>query len=70
MQQEIIELLKKEKKELSLKQIAERLHADPSHVTKRISKLIFYREIKFIEIDKDKALKLYHCKRRMRLYYL
>ena len=69
MQQEVIEVLEKAKKPMSRTQIAKELEKDLVIVSHAISKLIKFREIKCIEIDRNQAMEMFHCKRRMRLYY-
>lgn len=69
-QQEIIDVLKKSGKPLSRSEIAKELNADKILVSHSINRLIYARDIKVIEIDRHQALKLYRCKRRMRLYYI
>ena len=68
-QADIIELLEKSDKPLSRKEIAERLHAQPSNISNLLNNLIHWNEIMFEEINKEMALQKYGCKKRMRLYF-
>ena len=69
-QSEIIDLLEKEIEPVSLGEIAKILQQKPQKVSEDIRKLIKFKEVKYKEIDKTVALKKYHCKRRMRIYYV
>lgn len=69
-QGEIIELLEKENKPLSRTEIAVKLDTSPIKVSIRIAKLLKHNEIKCIEIPRDLALKMYKCRKRMRVYYV
>ena len=69
-QGEILEVLKKEKKPLSAAEIINQLDINPKRVYVLIKILLKYEEIKCIEIPRDLAMKRYHSKRRMRLYYV
>lgn len=69
-QSNIIELLEKESEPLSMGEIADMLKANYSKVVKDINKMIKYKEIKYLEIDRLEAMKKYHCRRRMRLYFI
>ena len=70
MQEEIIEVLRNENKPLSGQEIAKKLGETKIKISMRIKQLIKFEEIRCIEIPRDLALKIYHCKRRMRLYYV
>lgn len=69
-QVEIIEVLEKFKKPMSRTEIAKVLEEDVVRVSHSIARLIKGKEIKIIEINREQALATYHCKRRMRLYYV
>ena len=69
-QEEIVEFLEKYKKPVSRSEIASALSQDVILISHAIARLVKSKEIKIIEIDRQQAMKLYHCKRRMRLYYL
>lgn len=69
-QSEVINLLEKKKKPLSCREIAILIGDDPHKVGKDLNKMIKYKEVYTLEIDKDKAYKDYNCKKRMRLYYV
>ena len=68
-QEEVYDVLKKEKRPLSRGEIAKILKDDPTHVSHSINKLIKSHYIKIIEINQHQARK-YGCQRRMRLYYI
>lgn len=69
-QYEIIKLLERSGKPLSRREIANSLKEHPRKISMRLNRLLVCGEIKFIEIDRRKALKYYGSKRRMRLYLL
>ena len=72
-QEEVLELLEKEKKPLGRSQIAEILQIDACVASKIIKHLLNHNEIKCIEIDRIKAQKIFKDKticRRLRLYYV
>lgn len=69
-QREVINLLKKYDKPLSVGEIARILNDNQKKISKDINKMIQYKEILFIEIDKQTALEKYNCKHRMRLYFV
>jgi Fe2+ or Zn2+ uptake regulation protein len=70
-QGEIIDILEKEGKPISAKEIADQVgntNSKSVFITLRI--LLEHHEIKCIEIDKEQARKLYNSYRRLRLYYI
>ena len=69
-QADIIEVLEKNEKAMTRREIAEALGEDLVHASHSIARLIKSKDIKIIEIDREQAMKLYKCKRRMRLYYV
>jgi predicted ArsR family transcriptional regulator len=69
-QQEVIDVLRKSEKPLSRTEIAKELNLNVIGVSHSLMRLVKGRDIKVIEIDRRQALKNYHCKRRMRLYYV
>jgi hypothetical protein len=74
-QSEIIELLKKEIEPIGVKEITLKLTGDCSlsHYTKisnDINKMLKYKEVFYIEINRFEAMKRFKCKRRLRLYYI
>ncbi len=76
-QHEIIEFLETCKEPMSAKEIAEGIEDVLQKVSKRISQLLKFKEIKCIELSQQQALKRYEkrgvkikLKRRMRLYYI
>jgi DNA invertase Pin-like site-specific DNA recombinase len=70
MQAEIIELLEKEKRPMSRSEIARTLNESEIKVSLRIRKMIKWKDIKFVEVDRLQAMEKYHCNRRLRLYYV
>lgn len=77
MQQEIIELLEKHRKPLTLTEITISLNPNPNNtfkinVSRALKKLLYYNEIKCIEVDRILALRLTDSKkpRRMKLYFV
>lgn len=69
-QGDILEVLEKSKRPMSASDIALALNERDKHVFISIRRLIKSNSIKILEIDREQALKLYKCKRRMRLYYI
>jgi len=69
-QAEIIDLLKEMRKPVSRREIAIALGEDPNKVSVHLKKLITFKEVNWIEIDRKVAMKKYHCSRRMKLYYI
>ena len=69
-QQEVIELLEKNKEPLSRTEIANKLGMDKLRVSHSLQRLEKAREVKVIEINRQQAMERYNCKRRMRLYYI
>lgn len=71
MQEEILQLLKKERRAMSLGEISRKLREkDIVKVSKRISRLVKYKEVQYKEVDRGLALVLYGCKRRLKVYYI
>lgn len=69
-QGEVLDILKKEKRPISAKEIIEKLDLNEKRVYVLLGILLKYDEIKCIEIPRDLAMKMYRSKRRMRLYYV
>lgn len=69
-QSEVIELLEKQEMPLSARQISDMLNDDYCKVSKDINKMLQYREVECLEINKDEAMIRFKCKRRMRLFYV
>lgn len=69
-QAEILEYLKKAKRPVSRNELATALGERPQKITDRITVLMLHKEIQCIEISRLEAVKLYNCKRRLRLYYV
>ena len=69
-QEEVMEVLEGLKRPVAISEIAEML---PELNKKRIhvilTCLMKFDEVKCIEIPRDLSMKMYHVKRRMRLYY-
>jgi len=66
----VIEILEKQNKPLSVGEIAILLNDNQKKISKDLNKLLQYKEVLFIEIDKFVALEKYNCKHRMRLYFV
>ena len=69
-QSEIIDLLKKEVKPLSVGEIAILLDDNQKKISRCLAMMLKYNEVCFVEIDRIKAMEKYHCKRRMRLWFV
>lgn len=69
-QQEVIDFLKKQKEPLSAGEIAFFMKENPSKISRIIRKLLDYKEIHAIEIDRQIAMDKYNCRKRMQLYFL
>jgi len=69
MQEEIINVLKNNRKPLSRREIAGLLKESENKISMRIKRLIEIGEVEYIEIPRKLAMKMYHCYRRMRIYY-
>lgn len=69
-QEEVIEYLKKERKPLSRKEIADGLKENVNKISHILNSLLKWEEIKCIEIDRLEAKEKYGCFHRMNLYYV
>jgi len=69
-QAEIYKLLEIAARPLAVKEIQFILNENQSKILKEINKMLKYNEVDYVEIDKDKALKEYGCKHKMRLYVI
>ena len=69
-QSEILKLLEKEPKPLSVGKIAEKLNDDQKKISKILSQLLKFKEVEYKEIDRLEAMETYKCKRRMRLWFI
>jgi len=69
-QEEVLSILEKSDKPLARIDIAKLLNKNPVIISHAITQLIKFHEINFIEIDRIEAMKLYKCKRTMKLYYV
>jgi predicted transcriptional regulator len=70
VQSEILELLEQQEEPLSLGQMAELLGENPKKLSRAIKKMLKYNEIEYEEVNRIVAMKVYNCKRRMRIYYV
>lgn len=72
MQEEIINLLEKERMPLFAHEIAKKLKEDPKKIMKKLKQLIKYKEIQYIEVDRILARRFnnYIRRRRMRVYFI
>ena len=71
-QQEIMELLEKEKRPLSRREIAEKLESDPNKISELLRKLLCSNSINCTEIDRHEAKRLYKDSaplRKLKLYF-
>ena len=68
--EEVYSVLEKNKKPMSRTDIAKEANLSLCLASHIISRLVRGKEIKIIEIDREQAMKLYRCKRRMRLYFV
>ena len=66
----MIEILEKASKPLSVGEISKILQDNQKKISRDINKLIQYKEVCFVEVDKDTALIKYNCKHRLRLYFV
>ncbi len=69
-QEEIIELLEKEKKELSSKEIANKLNANQYSIHKAIRILLKNKEIRYKTLKIKEALENYNRKGIMKVYFM
>lgn len=69
-QAEVYQVLEDSKVPLSSKEISEVLNEPEDKVLKYLHVMVRYKEVDFIELNKDLAMKFYKCKRRMRLFYV
>ena len=70
---DILEILEKEKKPLSRREIAELINDTPCYVSHHLKKLVLHNEVKIVEITRTQAKIFFKEKapsRRMRLYYV
>ena len=73
MQEEVLKILEEKSSRnnpMSRGQIAVELNICPRIVSRVIVQLLKYSEIKFKEINRSKAMKLYGACRRMKVYYV
>jgi len=69
-QQDVIEILEKMNKPLSVSDIAKMINDDVYKISKELTRMLKYNEVAFIEIDRFEAMEKYNCKRRMRLWFI
>ena len=69
-QSEVLELLRKEKEPITVREISVKLKDNYHKISKDINKMLKYHEVFYVEIDRIQALKRFNCKRRVRLYYI
>jgi predicted Zn-ribbon and HTH transcriptional regulator len=67
-QADVIELLEKMDKPLSVGEIAKLLNDNQKKISKDLNKMLKYNEVIFEEIDRFMAMEKYNCKKRMRLW--
>jgi predicted Zn-ribbon and HTH transcriptional regulator len=68
-QSEVIKILEHAEGPLSVGEIARMLQDNQKKISKDINRMLKYKEVSFIEIDKGIAISKYKCKHRMRLYF-
>ena len=69
-QQDVIEILEKMKGPVSVSDIAKLINDDAYKVSKELTRMLKYKEVSFVEIDRFEAMERYNCKRRMRLWFI
>ena len=69
-QSEVLELLKKEIEPITVREMSIKLNDSYIKISKDINKMLKYKEVCFIEMDRVEALKKFKCKRRVRLFYI
>jgi hypothetical protein len=69
-QRDVIELLERERRALSVGEISKLLGEVSFKISRDLNKLIQYHEVKYIEIDTKTAMEKYKCRRRMKIYYV
>jgi len=72
VQDDILKLLKREKRPLSRMQIANALKEDPIKISHALRQMMTYKDIKCIELKREQAVEYLNdksIKRRLRIYY-
>lgn len=69
-QSEVLEILGNSKLPLSVKEISTQMGIREQTIAVTIKILEKHKEVEYIEINKDLAMKFFKCKRRMKLYYV
>ena len=69
-QYEVIQVLKKNNRPMSRTEIAIILNERPVKISFQLKRLLYNKEIHFLELNRIKAWQIYKCKRRMRLYFI
>lgn len=67
-QQEVLDCLEKEKRPMSVKQIAEIIGRRDKKIYPLINKLLKWNEVFYKEITAEQAIRHFNCKRRMFIY--
>lgn len=68
-QEDILKFLEGQKQPLTRGEIAKAMNESKDKISKLLNRLLIYKEIKCIEIDRFQAMARCGCRRRMRLYY-
>lgn len=69
-QAEVIEVIEKSELPLSLNEITQKLNGEPKpKISKTLKRLIKFKEIQVIELNKFLAMKFFNYNRRMCLYF-
>ena len=69
-QHEVIQVLIKSNRPMSRTEIAIILNERPVKISFQLKRLLYNKEIHFLELNRIKAWQIYKCKRRMRLYFI
>jgi hypothetical protein len=69
-QEEIQKALENAPTPLLTREICVIIKCNQKEVSKDLSKMLKYKEVDFIELDKDISLKKFGCKHKLRLYFL
>ena len=69
-QSDIIDLLEKEDKPLSVGEISKLLDDNQKKISRCLRVMLKYHEVACIEIDRIEAMENYKCKHRMRLWFV
>ena len=69
-QSEIIDLLEKQEKPLSVGEISKLLDDNQKKISRCLAMMVKYHEVSFIEIGRVEAMENYKCKHRMKLWFV